>query len=123
MAADREHTDNPTQEREAMKSRPGVTRQGGVVILVAAVLLALSGLWTGAANAKPDKQPDTTLDDHPSGKDRTEEPGSSGTQGKSASDPDGTANRGADKPGGDGGFDSDQDGNNGCGNDDDFEDD
>ena len=74
-------------------------------------------------NSSQEKTPDQTLNDHPSGKDRTEEPGGSGTQGKSTSDPDGLANGGADKPGGDGGFDDDQDGNNGCGNDDDFEDD
>ena len=61
---------------------------------------------------------------HPSGKDRTAEPGGSGTQGKSTSDPDGDTNGGADKPGGEGGLSTaDQDGNNGCGNDQDFEDD
>lgn len=70
-----------------------------------------------------EKTADTTLDDHPSGKDRNVEPGGSGTQGKSTSDPDLMTNGGADKPGMDGGFDEDKDGNNGCGNDDDFEDD
>lgn len=61
---------------------------------------------------------------HPSGKDRYDEPGGSGNQGKSQSDPDGMENGGADKPGGSGGEDPyDQDGNNGCGNDQDFEDD
>lgn len=61
---------------------------------------------------------------HPSGNDRLVEPGSSGTQGESPSDPDGMTNGGADKPGGEGGiFTGDQDGNNGCGNDQDFEDD
>ena len=67
---------------------------------------------------------------HPSGKDRSVEPGGSGTQGNSPSDPDDDGrgpdrtNGGADKPGGNGGVDKDdQDGNNGCGNDDDFEDD
>jgi hypothetical protein len=61
---------------------------------------------------------------HPSGKDRTVEPGGSGTQGKAPSDPDGDANGGPDKPGLAGGVDTtDQDGNNGCGNDQDFEDD
>ncbi len=67
---------------------------------------------------------------HPSGKDRSVEPGGSGDQGTSGSDPDDDgrgpdrSNGGADKPGGPGGQDlADQDGNNGCGNDDDFEDD
>src|SRR5688572_23933299 len=67
---------------------------------------------------------------HPSGKDRCDEPGGSGTQGRSASDPDDDgrgpdrSNGGADKPGGPGGVNpADQDGNNGCGNDQDFEDD
>jgi len=67
---------------------------------------------------------------HPSGKDRSVEPGGSGTQGNSPSDPDDDGrgpdrlNEGTDKPGQGGGVDTDdQDGNNGCGNDDDFEDD
>lgn len=67
---------------------------------------------------------------HPSGKDRSVEPGRSGNQGKSESTPDQDGrgpdrdNGGTDKPGGPGGADpSDQDGNNGCGNDDDFDDD
>ena len=72
-----------------------------------------------AASATADQE----LDDHPSGKDRTEESGGSGTQGRSNSDPDGMDNGGSDKPGCRGGYDEDQDGNNGCGNDDDFEDD
>lgn len=73
--------------------------------------------------------PDSGDNLHPSGNDRSEEHGNSGTQGKSQSDPDGTensngGNSGKDKYGFDGGFDkADQDGNNGCGNDDDFEDD
>ena len=92
--------------------------------LALGLVLSLAGTWNfGAVAGPPDKEPDTTLNDHPSGKDKNEEPGRSGTQGKSTSDPDGEANGGADKPGGDGGFDADQDGNNGCGNDDDFEDD
>lgn len=77
----------------------------------------------GTSSQKAQKTPDQTLNDHPSGKDRTGTSGGSGTQGKSTSDPDGMSNGGADKPGGDGGFDADKDGNNGCGNDDDFEDD
>ncbi|HYO61735.1 MAG TPA: LPXTG cell wall anchor domain-containing protein [Actinomycetota bacterium] len=77
---------------------------------------------------------------HPSGKDRSGEPGGSGNQGKSESAPDDNVGpmrnecgaspasdpRGGctDKPGGSGGMDlQDQDGNNGCGNDDDFDDD
>ncbi|MGH8991386.1 MAG: hypothetical protein ACRDZ7_07655 [Acidimicrobiia bacterium] len=72
-----------------------------------------------AATASADQE----LDDHPSGKDRTEERGGSGTQGRSDSDPDGMDNDGADKPECQGGYDDDRDGNNGCGNDDDFEDD
>ena len=69
---------------------------------------------------------------HPSGKDRSEEKGGSGNQGKSESNPDdskgpmraeGTAGE-DDKPQAGGGEDGDdQDGNNGCGNDDDFDDD
>ncbi|HEX2039121.1 MAG TPA: hypothetical protein VHF47_05220 [Acidimicrobiales bacterium] len=106
-----------------MSCKPGVTRQGGVALLLAALLLVVSGLFAGAAVAGPDKEPDRTLNDHPSGKDRTEEPGTSNVQGKSSSDPDGEANGGPDKPLGAGGFDADKDGNNGCGNDDDFEDD
>lgn len=67
---------------------------------------------------------------HPSGKDRYVEPGGSGNQGNSESDPDDDgrgpdrSNGGPDKPNGSGGEDVyDQDGNNGCGNDQDFEDD
>jgi hypothetical protein len=67
---------------------------------------------------------------HPSGKDKSVEPGNSGNQGNSSSDPDDDgrgpdrSNGGPDKPNGSGGVDlADQDGNNGCGNDDDFEDD
>jgi hypothetical protein len=68
--------------------------------------------------------PDAGDNRHPSGKDRSVEPGGSWPQGRSRSDPDGMENGGADKPGGSGGIDkADQDGNNGCGNDDDFEDD
>jgi hypothetical protein len=105
-----------------MSCKPGVTRRGGVALLLAAMLLLVSGAFAGSVLAGPDKQPDTTLNDHPSGKDRTNEPGGK-VQGQSTSDPDADANGGPDKPGGDGGFDDDQDGNNGCGNDDDFEDD
>lgn len=106
-----------------MDTKPGAVRQGGVAFVIAALLLVFSGVVAGAAVAQPEKEPDTTLDDHPSGKDRSVEPGNSGTQGKAASDPDEDANLGPDKPEGAGGFDSDKDGNNGCGNDDDFEDD
>lgn len=67
---------------------------------------------------------------HPSGKDRSVEPGGSGDQGRSASTPDQDGrgperdNGGTDKPDGPGGADIfDQDRNNGCGNDDDFDDD
>ncbi len=68
---------------------------------------------------------------HPSGKDRSVEPGGSGTQGKAESNPDDSKGPmryegalGDDKPNGPGGTDlADQDGNNGCGNDDDFDDD
>ncbi len=101
-----------------MSNRPGAARLGGIAALTVGLGLGLPG----AALAGPDKQPDRTPNDHPSGKDRSEEPGGK-TQGKSTSDPDGMTNGGADKPGGSGGFDADKDGNNGCGNDDDFEDD
>jgi hypothetical protein len=68
--------------------------------------------------------PDAGDNMHPSGNDKSVEPGGSFPQGHSQSDPDGMSNGGADKPGGTGGIDQDdQDGNNGCGNDDDFEDD
>lgn len=73
--------------------------------------------------------PDEGDNRHPSGRDRSEEHGKSGTQGKAKSDPDGDSNAsgglsGEDKQGFDGGVDKgDQDNNNGCGNDDDFEDD
>ncbi|MEX2393211.1 MAG: hypothetical protein WD826_01905, partial [Actinomycetota bacterium] len=68
--------------------------------------------------------PDDGDNMHPSGNDKSVEPGGSYPQGNSPSDPDGMSNGGADKPGGAGGVDlDDQDGNNGCGNDDDFEDD
>jgi hypothetical protein len=67
---------------------------------------------------------------HPSGNDRSVEPGGSGDQGASASTPDQDGHgperdvNGTDKPDGPGGLDViDQDRNNGCGNDDDFEDD
>ena len=90
------------------------------------------------ANANGNSHQDITLDEpdegdneHPSGKDRSVEPGKSGTQGNSGSDPDDDGrgpdrtNNGPDKqPDGAGGVDrDDQDNNNGCGNDDDFEDD
>jgi hypothetical protein len=92
--------------------------------LSAAFAMAFLLVVAPAARAERYKSPpDTTLNDHPSGKDRTVEPGNSGTQGKAVSDPDATTNGGADKPGMTGGFDSDKDGNNGCGNDNDFEDD
>ena len=107
---------------------------------------------TGDHDGDADLDPVTTIEDshaeevgvddnqHPSGKDRSEEPGGSGNQGKSESDPDDNVGpmrnecgaspasdpRGGctDKPGGSGGMDlQDQDGNNGCGNDDDFDDD
>jgi hypothetical protein len=76
-------------------------------------------------------EPDEGDNEHPSGKDRSVEPGKSGTQGNSSSDPDDDGrgpdrtNNGPDKqPDGAGGVDrDDQDNNNGCGNDDDFEDD
>jgi len=78
--------------------------------------------------------PNNVVDDgdnrHPSGRDRSVEPGGSGNQGDAQHDPDDDgngpdrSNGGADKPDGPGGVDlADQDGNNGCGNDDDFEDD
>ena len=76
-------------------------------------------------------EPDEGDNEHPSGKARSVEPGNSGTQGDSNSDPDDDergpdrTNGGPDKqPDGVGGIDrDDQDNNNGCGNDDDFEDD
>jgi LPXTG-motif cell wall-anchored protein len=78
----------------------------------------------------PNNVPDEGDNQHPSGKDRSVEPGGSGNQGRSPSDPDDDgrgpdrSNGGPDKPNGSGGVDlADQDGNNGCGNDDDFEDD
>jgi hypothetical protein len=78
----------------------------------------------------PNNVPDEGDNQHPSGKDRSVEPGGSGDQGRSPSDPDDDgrgpdrSNGGPDKPNGSGGVDlADQDGNNGCGNDDDFEDD
>lgn len=69
---------------------------------------------------------DTNLSDHPSGKDRNVEPGNSGAQGKSESNPD---KDGIDKPYPADGQQArsqgrnDNDGNNGCGNDNDFSDD
>jgi hypothetical protein len=85
-------------------------------------------------NNDSDGIPDDIADDgdnmHPSGNDRSVEPGNSGEVGGSLSDPDDDgrgpdrSNGGPDKPGGSGGVDqADQDWNNGCGNDDDFEDD
>ncbi len=107
---------------------------------------------TGDHDGDADLDPVTTIEDsheeevgvddnqHPSGRDRSAEPGGSGNQGKSESAPDDNVGpmrnecgaspasdpRGGctDKPGGSGGIDlDDQDGNNGCGNDDDFDDD
>lgn len=69
---------------------------------------------------------DANPSDHPSGKDRNVEPGNSGTQGKSESNPD---KDGVDKPYPADGQEArsqgrnDNDGNNGCGNDNDFSDD
>jgi hypothetical protein len=78
----------------------------------------------------PDGVVDAGDDAHPSGNDRSVEPGGSGTQGSAGSEPDGNGtgperdNGGIDQADGPGGTDlADQDGNNGCGNDDDFEDD
>jgi len=76
-------------------------------------------------------EPDEGDDEHPSGKDRSVEPGDSNPQGNAQSDPDDDGrgpdrtNNGDDKQvNGPGGVDrEDQDNNNGCGNDDDFEDD
>jgi hypothetical protein len=106
-------------------------RRGIAGPVVAVALLAvgwgaeLTVLGSPIAKVKPALDvPDDGDNAHPSGRDRSVEPGGSGTQGRSASDPDGDENGGADKPGGPGGVDlDDQDGNNGCGNDDDFEDD
>lgn len=102
-----------------------------LVIVAAALLFGASAAFAAKPTSSPPSAnehayktpPDQTLNDHPSGKDRSVEPGGSGTQGKAVSDPDGMTNGGADKPGQVGGFDTDKDGNNGCGNDDDFEDD
>ena len=81
-------------------------------------------------NNTPNNVPDGGDNAHPSGNDKSVEPGNSGNQGNSSSDPDDDgrgpdrSNGGPDKPNGSGGVDlADQDGNNGCGNDDDFEDD
>ncbi len=81
-------------------------------------------------NNTPNNVADAGDNAHPSGKDKSVEPGNSGNQGNSSSDPDDDgrgpdrSNGGPDKPNGSGGVDlADQDGNNGCGNDDDFEDD
>lgn len=69
---------------------------------------------------------DTSPSQHPSGKDRNNEPGNSYPQGKSGSNPDGN---GVDKPYPAGGKlpqtqgEADFDGNNGCGNDNNFSDD
>ena len=72
----------------------------------------------------PEDVADDGDDAHPSGRDRSVEPGGNPNKGNAQHDPDGDANGGVDQPGGDGGEDlADQDGNNGCGNDDDFEDD
>jgi hypothetical protein len=107
-----------------------MTHRMATVVALGALLLAPAA-WADHDNGKgaghggqQQEQGDAGDNRHPSGRDRSVEPGGSGTQGKSASDPDGTSNGGADKPGGPGGMDlGDQDGNNGCGNDDDFEDD
>lgn len=118
-----------------------------VAIIGLAVIFFLGFIVNPAlANGKPDNpgngqgnphqsitldEPDEGDNQHPSGKDRSVEPGGSGTQGNSNSDPDDDgrgpdrSNGGPDKqPDGAGGVDrDDQDNNNGCGNDDDFEDD
>ncbi|MEA2498332.1 MAG: hypothetical protein QOH26_737 [Actinomycetota bacterium] len=80
----------------------------------------------GVVNNVPDEGDNA----HPSGNDRSVEPGGSGNQGNAESTPDQNGHgperdyEGTDKPNGAGGVDkNDQDGNNGCGNDDDFEDD
>jgi len=118
--------------RETMVTRRHIFAVGALALaLVLATAPAgahhKSGHDGGRGKAKAEKAPDAA---HPSGKDRSVEPGGSGTQGRSESDPDDDghgpdrSNGGPDKPGGSGGVDlSDQDGNNGCGNDDDFEDD
>ncbi|MPZ74137.1 MAG: hypothetical protein GEU74_13055, partial [Nitriliruptorales bacterium] len=96
-------------------------RSALVVLAFVALILAL--MPTAGAETCGDTA-------HPSGKDKCEEAGGSGTQGTPASDPDDDgkgperSNGGADKAGGPGGVNQeDQDGNNGCGNDQDFEDD
>jgi len=74
----------------------------------------------------PTDVPDTEPSNHPSDNDRNTEPGNSGTQGKSPSNPDGN---GVDKPYPADGQPprsqgrNDNDGNNGCGNDNEFDDD
>ena len=112
-----------------------------IFTLVAASFIAASPTFAKSNNSnnshgKPTKSeivydlPDSGDNLHPSGKDRSVEPGRSLTQGKSKSDPDDNnkgperSNGKSDKPGSVGGLDKlDQDGNNGCGKDDDFEDD
>ena len=95
----------------------------GLVLSAALLLLVL----LPAAGATAGECGDSA---HPSGKDRCEESGGSGTQGSATSDPDDDgrgpdrSNGGVDQEGGEGGVNTaDQDGNNGCGNDQDFEDD
>jgi hypothetical protein len=88
--------------------------------------LNIAGDLIGTARADGPKPTPVPESSHPSGKDRDVEPGKSGDQGKSPSNPDGN---GVDKPHpadgqparsqGKGGWDM----NNGCGNDTDFSDD
>ena len=104
------------------------------LISLAAVPVAYAGTLDSGASRVGLRLQECTGDEgdnlHPSGKDRSCEPGGSGDQGNAQSDPDDDgrgpdrSNGGPDQPGGAGGFDKDdQDANNGCGNDDDFEDD
>jgi len=132
---------------------PELLRRAAAPLAAAALVLAM-GAPAGAAGAAgaedpgprsgvaaaeareadtPSSEPnvaDEGDDAHPSGRDRSVEPGRSGDQGRAAYEPDQDGHGperdhgGLDQPGGPGGVDlDDQDGNNGCGNDDDFEDD
>ena len=113
---------NAVDQEVAMKALTRTFRYQTLLILSLLALVVALAPAVGAAECGESA--------HPSGKDRCEEPGGSGTQGDAASDPDDNgnpperSNGGADEPGGPGGVNKDdQDGNNGCGNDQDFEDD
>src|SRR3989344_1724188 len=114
-----------------MKLRLSIWAAFAVVVVSLFSMLAYSHetmvLASRSSGSLIDDVYDSGQSQHPSGNDRNTEPGNSGTQGKSTSNPDGNGAdaRRASSDGSAGGTQGhgDYDDNNGCGNDNDFSDD